>query len=419
MPRRAKQLESVLIKPAGPDCNMACAYCFYLEKQSLFPAARVHRMSPHVLEATVRQVMQQGGENVALAWQGGEPTLMGVDFFRQAVELEQTYGRNGQTVGNGLQTNGLLIDETWCRFLRQSQFLVGLSLDGPEHIHDRYRVTQGGQPTWKRVTDALKRMLDHGVEVNALTLVNDHSSRYPREIYAFLKDTGLRHTQFIPCLERDPGEPTCPASFSVSAEQYGTFLCDVFDCWWDDFRDGEPTTFIRWFNSVFATYAGVRPPECTLLSECGTYVVIEHNGDVFSCDFFVDEEWRLGNVREGVLADMLNSPRQAGFGRRKSQLPRACQSCPWLEHCRGGCPKERWDGSPGRQRSRLCEAYKHFFAHADARLRQLAQAWRRAGDESAQTVLPAGFEPDLRKSVGRNEPCPCGSGAKYKHCCGK
>jgi uncharacterized protein len=419
MPRRVKQLESVLIKPAGPDCNMACAYCFYLKKQSRFPATPVHRMSPRVLEETVRQVMQQSGDNVAFAWQGGEPTLMGVDFFRQAVELERAYGRAGQTVGNGLQTNGLLIDETWCRFLRESQFLVGLSLDGLEPVHDRYRVTQGGQPTWKRVMDALKRMLNHGVEVNALTLLNDDSSRYPREIYAFLKDSGLRHMQFIPCLERDPSEPGKAAPFSVSAEQYGTFLCEVFDCWWDDFRDGEPTTFIRWFDSVFATYVGVRPPECTLLSECGMYVVVEHNGDVFSCDFFVDDEWRLGNVLEGTLIDMLNSPRQAAFGRRKSQLPHECQTCPWLTHCRGGCPKERWDVSPNRQPSRLCAAYKRFFAHADARLRELADAWHRRQDQPPQGSLPPAPGPDLGASVGRNEPCPCGSGAKYKHCCGK
>jgi uncharacterized protein len=419
MPRHAKRLNSLLIKPAGPDCNLGCTYCFYLEKHALFPGASKHRMNPEVLEETVRQVMRQGGGELAFAWQGGEPTLMGVDFFRQAVELQKKHGRRGQTVGNGLQTNGVLIDEAWCRFLRDARFLVGLSLDGPAHVHDRYRRYRGGQPTWTRVTEALKRMLDHGVAVNGLVVVNDYSARFPREIYAFLKENGLTFMQFIPCLEQDPGDPTQPAPFSVSPEQLGRFLREVFDCWLDDFQDGRPTTQVRWFDSVFATYVGCQPPECTLLAECGTYVVVEHNGDVFACDFFVEDEWRLGNVLEGRLEDMLNSPLQARFRRRKAALPEECQACPWLVHCRGGCPKERW-GTPGEPcRSRLCEGYQMFFSHADDRLRQLAGAWLAEQNPPSAIMAAAAREGPAPARVRRNAPCPCGSGAKYKHCCGK
>jgi uncharacterized protein len=419
MKRLRKQLDSVLVKPAGPDCNLACRYCFYLEKAQLFPDNTVHRMSPAVLEAMIRQVTTRGAASVSFGWQGGEPTLMGVDFFKQAIELQQQYGRGGQTVGNGLQTNGLLIDEKWCRFLREARFLVGLSLDGPEHVHDHYRVSRNGKPTWKRVTDASKRMLDGGVEVNALTVLNDYSARYPREIYEFLKESGLSFMQFIPCLERDAHDPTRVAPFSVSPEQLGAFLCEVFDCWLSDFRDGKPTTNIRWFESVFATYVGLRPPECTLFNECGDYVVVEHNGDVFSCDFFVEDSWRLGNVLDGSLPDMLNSPRQARFGRRKAELPHACQVCDWLSHCHGGCPKERWGHPSGEKLSYFCDAYKLFFSHADSRLHQLAEAWLEEHRPAPPThAMPAAAAAPVGR-VGRNDPCPCGSGEKYKRCCGK
>ncbi|MFH1748640.1 MAG: anaerobic sulfatase maturase [Planctomycetota bacterium] len=408
----SKQLESVLIKPAGPDCNLACTYCFYLEKEKLFPRQRVHRMSAEVLETLVRQVMS-AGRQVTFAWQGGEPTLMGLDFYRQAVELQEQYGCPGQVVGNGLQTNGLLINDDWARFLHEARFLVGLSIDGPEHVHDRYRVTGGGQPTWQRVYVALKRLLTNGVEVNALTVVNEYSARFPREIYEFHKVNGLKHMQFIPCLEPDPVEPARAASFSVQPRQLADFLCKVFDCWRADFRNGEPTTFVRWFDALFATYVGINPPECTLSPECGNYVVVEHNGDVFSCDFFVEARWRLGNVLNGELTEMLNSPRQTEFGQAKADLAECCQECRWLAHCRGGCPKERWGHPAGEAVSYFCAAYQAFLEHTDAQFRKLADNWqaeRRLAEQRAPMPPPVA-------RTGRNDPCPCGSGLKYKHCC--
>lgn len=412
--RYAKQLQSVLIKPAGPDCNLACRYCFYLDKQRLFADSPTHRMSAEVLAATVQQVMTQGGSTVVFGWQGGEPTLMGLDFFKQAVELQLRHGRPGQTIGNGLQTNGLLIDGAWLPFLRERQVLVGLSLDGPQHVHDRYRVTRNGRGTWSRVVEASQRMLDAGVEVNALVVINDYSAGFAREIYEFLKQRGLTYMQFIPCMDEDPSQSGRPAPYAVRPEQLGRFWCELFDCWYGDFRGGEQTTSVRWFESVFATYAGVRPVECTVRAECGDYVVVEHNGDVFACDFFVEPGWQLGNVLRDDLADLLNSPRQADFGRRKAALPQDCQVCPWLSHCRGGCPKERWGDPVRANRSAYCEAYRAFFAHADERFRELARRWL-----AAPTTEPEIPPVRVDRLVGRNDPCPCGSGQKYKRCCGR
>lgn len=418
MALRKKPLESILVKPAGPDCNMACSYCFYLEKNILFPETKVHRMSEDTLEEMVRQVMAQAGKNVSFSWQGGEPTLMGLPFFRRAVELQQRYGR-GQVVGNGLQTNGLLIDEEWILFLNEYKFLVGLSLDGLEHVHDHYRLLRSGAGSWAKVVGCTKRMLEAGVAVNALAVVNDYSVRFPEEIYVFLKQLGFTYMQFIPCVETDPKNPSQAAPFSVAGEDYGRFLCALFDLWQDDFAGGRPTTSVRLFDSVFYAYVGQEPPECTLLKRCGVYVVVEHNGDVYSCDFFVEPRWKLGNIKEKRLVDMLNSQRQREFGMKKSVLPGPCRECGWLVNCRGGCPKDRLRDSRDQGLSHFCESYKMLFAHADAQLKALAEDWKR-GQASAEEAGWTGRKIHAVKegTTGRNDPCSCGSGLKYKKCCG-
>lgn len=413
-----KQLNSVLIKPAGPQCNLACTYCFYLDKTSLFPGTTIYRMSQPVLEETIRQVMTHAWPDVSFTWQGGEPMLLGVDFYRRAVELQKRYGRDGHVVGNGLQTNGLLIDEDWCRFLQNSAFLVGLSMDGPQHLHDHHRVSGTGQPSWARVIKSLRKMLDNGVQVNALTVVSKHNADYPRELYESHKENGLVHMQFIPCVEPDPARPGQVAPFSVSAQQFGEFLCAIFDCWRDDFQAGRPTTFIRWFDSVFYTYVGFESPECVLLDECGRYVVVEHNGDVFACDFFVEEQWRLGNVMETQLPDLLNSPKHTAFGRLKSDLPDQCLTCPWLRHCRGGCTKERLYNPQDSRLNYFCDSFKMFFSHADDFLRRLAEQWMREQDRNVAGQSAGGDVPLAVVGTGRNEPYGCGSDRKYTRCCG-
>ncbi len=370
---RKKQFSTLLIKPAGPDCNLDCTYCFYLVKEELFGPGN-HRMSLETLEAVIRQAMEESGPQITFAWQGGEPTLMGLPWFQKAIEFQERYG-SGKTVGNGLQTNGLLLDSAWARFLRERRFLVGLSIDGPAHVHDRYRITRGRKGSFKTVAETARLLLGEGVLTNALSVVTDYSAEYPEEIYAILKGLGFRFMQFIPCVERSAHDPSELAPYSVSAEAYGRFLVRIFDLWLDDFVDGVPSTSVRYFDSVFHKYVGLSAPDCTLGRTCGTYLVVEHNGDVYSCDFYVEPRWKLGNVVTGGFSEMLNSELQTEFGEWKADLPAACRSCRWLRNCRGGCTKER--GPWGADPSHFCRSYEKFFEHADAKLVDLALRWRR------------------------------------------
>lgn len=375
MAKAFKPLHSVLIKPAGPDCNLDCTYCFYLPKAELFNNSGIHRMSSEIQEELIRQVMQQSGQSVSFAWQGGEPTLMGLPFYERVIELEKKYGR-GQTVGNGLQTNGMLLHKDWARFLRKYDWLVGISLDGPSHIHNRYRLDRGGQGTHSRVEDNVRMLLDNDVATNALCCLTDYSVQFPDELYNYYKTLGLTWMQFIPVVETDPHDPSRAASFSVGAEAYGAFLCRVFDLWWADFRNGQPTTSVRHYESVFYSYVGMQAPECTMMKECGPYVVVEHNGNVYSCDFFVEPKWKLGNIMSHRISAMLNSKQQYTFGAAKAVLPGECRKCPWLTKCYGGCTKDRIKDPADKRKPRFCRAYKMFFAHADERLTALARQWK-------------------------------------------
>jgi uncharacterized protein len=351
-------------------------------------------MNENVLEAMIHQVMTQSPAEVSFGWQGGEPTLMGLPFFHKVVNTEERYGA-GKTVGNGLQTNGVLLDARWAAFLRQYRFLVGLSLDGPEFLHDYYRRQRGGQGSWSVVVDRAKMLLDAGVEVNALSVVTNFSSRYADEIYQFHKELGITHMQFMPCVETDSSDPGRPAPPSVSPERYGDFLISLFDLWLADVHDGIATTSIRYFDSAFHTYVGLPAPDCTFAERCGTYLVVEHNGDVFSCDFFVEPRWKLGNVLQGTLDDMLNSRRQREFGARKATRPASCSSCPWLRQCYGGCTRARGRGTAARGDMSWCRSHKMFFEHADRPLKELAAIWLRR--QSRVAILNSHLgNPELR-----------------------
>ncbi len=375
MAKRVKALTSVLIKPSGPDCNLNCTYCFYLKKSALFASSPIHRMSSEVQEEVIRQVMQQGGASVSLAWQGGEPTLLGLPFFERAIELEKKYGRN-QAVGNGLQTNGMLLDEKWALFLKKYDWLVGISLDGPAHIHNHYRLDKAGASTHQRVENNTRMLLENQVATNVLCCLTDYSVNFPDELYNYFKNLGLTWMQFIPVVETDTADPSRAASFSVTAKAYGEFLCRIFDLWIADFRNGEPTTSVRHFESAFYSYVGLEAPECTLMKECGPYLVIEHNGNVYSCDFFVEPKWKLGNVMTGRLTQMLNSKQQETFGAAKAVLPGECRRCPWLTKCYGGCTKDRIKDPEDQRKPRFCVAYQMFFSHADNTLQQMASRWK-------------------------------------------
>lgn len=424
-----RPLTQLLIKPAGPDCNLHCTYCFYLPKKDLFPATRVHRMSDETLREMIRQMMTSGQRRVGFSWQGGEPTLCGLDFFRRAVEYQKQFGFSGQMVANSLQTNGILIDEEWCRFMAEYKFLVGLSLDGPPDVHNRYRRTVDGRESHERTLRAARMMRKHGVEFNILAVVNDYSARNARRIYQYFREHDFRYLQFIPAVEPDPRSGG-PAPFTPSPEAYGDFLCEIFDEWRKDFRDGWPTVSERLFDSLMHTYLGEESPMCIFMETCGDYVVVEHTGDVYSCDFYVEPAWHLGHLSKSRLTALAASPKQVGFGERKRQLPEECRSCRWLQHCNGGCLKDRFAIPATAGSNYLCKGYRQFFQHSEAtflelRDRYLERMSERPEEGPPGSVAAAGaseaapVDPSLMRRVGRNDPCPCGSGKKFKKCCMK
>jgi uncharacterized protein len=332
-------------------------------------------MSTAIQEELIRQVMQQSGEQVSLAWQGGEPTLMGLDFYKRAVELEMKFG-HGQQVGNGLQTNGLLLDKNWVSFLKEYNWLVGISLDGPEHIHNKFRFDKGDKGTHKRVEENAIMLQHEGVAANAMCVLTAYSVHFPDELYAYFKSLGYTHMQFIPIVETDKNNSLKAAYFSVSAVDYGNFLIRLFDLWCNDFVDGVPTTSIRYFESIFHTYVGIEAPECTLMKECGSYLVVEHNGNMYSCDFFVEPKWRVGNIMHDQIINLLNSKIQKNFGSAKAILPHECLRCNWLHNCYGGCTKDRIKDPADQGNPRFCISTKMFLSYADPILKKWAVQWK-------------------------------------------
>jgi len=423
-------LTQLLIKPAGADCNLRCRYCFYLPKNALYPEPPIHRMSNEVLREMVRQIMQSWHPQIGFSWQGGEPTLCGVDFFRQAVAYQQQFGASGQVVANSLQTNGLLINADWCRLFAEYKFLIGLSLDGPAEVHDYYRRTANARGSYEYAMRAARTMTECDAEYNILAVVNDWSARHARLIYQYFRDQGFRYLQFIPCVERDP-ETGQPAPFSVSPQAYGDFLCAVFDEWVKDFRDGWPTVSERMFDSLMHTYLGRPAPMCIFMESCGDYVVVEHTGDVYSCDFFVEPACHLGNLLEREIRLLHSSDQQFAFGERKRDVPPECTRCRWLAHCNGGCLKDRFMIPATQGRDYFCPAYRQLFAHSEAvfidlRDRFLERERARTAAAVAQPLAraagprqPTGQGAASRQTAGRNDPCPCGSGQKFKKCCMK
>ena len=366
-----KPLSFILVKPSGPDCNLACSYCFYTRKEEYFGRGKPHRMDDETLDLLIRKSLHRPGQQMAFGWQGGEPTLMGLEFYQRAIELQKKYG-NGMRVSNSIQTNGMLIDEAWITFFKQYAFLVGVSLDGPQHIHDAYRIRRGGGGSHAQVEAAARLMLDSEVAVNALTVVTESSAFQAEEIYTYLKKLGFAFMQFIPIMEMSEENPREVADYSVSAASYGKFLCDMFDLWSQDFVAGRPTTSIRQFDSYGAIYLGQKASECTMQKTCGEYLVVEHTGDVYSCDFFVEDTWKLGSLHtEQSLESMLNSKRQTLFGEVKSKLNNKCLRCPWLSFCYGGCPKDRLRNPATKRFNPFCESIKMFFAYADERFKEL------------------------------------------------
>ena len=390
--RDAQPFPGVLVKPAGPDCNLACRYCFYSPKAALYPDANRHRMSAEVLERFLHDYLPVAGPQPSFGWQGGEPTLMGLDFFRKVVSLQRRFGRNGQVIGNGLQTNGVLIDKEWAEFLARWKFLIGISIDGPPEVHDRYRLNHGGDPSLERVLTGLRHLQRADVEHNALIMITSHSASRADEIYDFLLELGVRFMQFIPCVEedRETGEL---APFTVAPEAHGEFLCRIFDRW----AERSPQTYIRMFDDLVHQHVYGISPTCIFQERCGSYFVVEHNGDLYACDFFVEPQWRLGNLMETPLTELVRGPLLERFGPRKSAHGPVCRECEWVSLCHGACPRHRiFQGGGVSDPSYLCAGYKMLFAHAKSTIERIVaelkpqprperrRRWKRAPGTSEQ-----------------------------------
>ena len=366
----------VMLKPAGAHCNLACKYCYYLEKNKLYPTAQRHLMSDEMLEQFTREYIEaQTMSQVLFTWHGGEPLLRSIDFYRKALSLQQKYA-GGRRIDNVIQTNGTLLTDEWCEFFAQNHWLVGISIDGPQPDHDHYRLTAAGKPSWKKVMQGIKLLKKHGVEWNAMAVVNAYNANHPLEFYRFFKENGCQFLQFTPIVERltrhedgrtlaslaDKDEISLSEA-SVTPEQWGYFLCAIFDEW---VRKDVGKIFVEIFDCTLANWMGISPGICAYSKECGHAGVMEHNGDVYSCDHFVFPEYKLGNIRDHSLIDMLYGEQQQEFSRLKhSSLPRQCKECDMEFACHGECPKNRFmkDKYGDSGLNYLCPGYYHYYQH--------------------------------------------------------
>ena len=366
----------VMLKPAGAHCNLACKYCYYLEKNNLYQNTPRHLMSDEMLEQFTREYIEaQTMPQVLFTWHGGEPLMRSIDFYKKALALQKKYA-HGKQIDNVIQTNGTLLTDKWCEFFAKNHWLVGISIDGPQEYHDHYRVTPAGKPSWEKVMQGISLLKKHRVEWNAMAVVNAYNAEHPLEFYHFFRDNGCQYLQFTPIVERltehEDGRTLASladdreiplADASVTQQQWGNFLCTIFDDW---VRHDVGKTFVEIFDCTLANWMGVLPGICAYSKECGHAGVMEHNGDVYSCDHFVFPEYKLGNIREQSLIDMLYGEKQQAFSRLKhTSLPRQCKECDMEFACHGECPKNRFEkdkyGEPGL--NYLCQGYYQYYTH--------------------------------------------------------
>lgn len=410
----------VMAKPTGSRCNLRCDYCFFLEKSALYSGSD-ERMPDSVMEAFVRQTIQaQQMPFVTLAWQGGEPTLMGLDFYRRALAIEKEALPAGWQVERTMQTNGTLLDDEWAAFLAENNVLVGLSIDGPRELHDAYRHDGAGRSVFDQVEAAARLLSKHGAEFNVLCTVNAANVDHPYDVYRYFRDElGARFLQFIPIVEvaTQPTDnaPGTVTDRSVGSLAFGKFLSAIFDEW---VRHDVGAMYVQHFDGVLMSYVRGHASLCILRPTCGEGVALEHNGDVYSCDHFVDTPYLLGNIMETPIGELVRSEKQRAFGEAKRDtLPAYCTACEYLFACNGECPKNRIlltpDGEPGL--NWLCEGLKYFFAHSERYMRAMAELLQQ--NREAADIMPLIAEEAAR--TGRNDPCPCGSGRKHKVCCGR
>ncbi len=406
----------VMAKPVGPRCNLDCAYCYYLQKDALFPPGE-RRMRDEILERYLVQRLQSSpGPVTHFEWHGGEPTLFGLDGFRRIVALQKANRPAGRRVTNGLQTNGTLLDEALVDFLEAEGFSVGLSLDGPAEVHDRYRPNKGGRGTHREVMRAWRLLERRRLHVDVLCVVHAANVGVPLETYRFFRDEGVRYLQFLPLVEHEPDSPTGVSERTARPEAIGEFLCAVFDEW---IRHDLGRVVVQNFDEALRPAMGVEHALCLFRETCGDVLALEHDGSLYACDHFVDGEHRLGTLAETDFAELIGGGALQAFGARKRDtLPAMCRACDVRAYCNGGCPKDRLARTPNGEAglNYLCPGFRRFFTHVRPAMERLANHLR-AGRPLRKFPGSAPAEPAIPARVGRNASCPCGSGRKYKHCC--
>jgi len=432
----------VLAKPTGPICNLDCEYCFFLSKEVLYPGDRF-RMVDETLETYVRQLLESHRTpEVTVAWQGGEPTMMGLDFFRRSVELVDQYRRPDQRITYTIQTNGTLIDDDWAAFFKEHDFLVGLSVDGPKPLHDAYRVDARGLGSFDRVMRGYEALKARDVDVNVLCTVHARNQDHPLDVYRFFRDEmGVRFIQFIPIVERVT-ETLLPLANlgwgsqqgedrplyvqeghhvtdrTVDPEAFGRFLTTIFDEW---ARNDVGEVYVQHFDTALANWYGEPAGVCVFEETCGLAVTLEHNGDLYSCDHYVEPDYLLGNIADTPMIDLVGSEQQIAFGlAKRDDLPTYCRDCDVRFACHGGCPKNRFTTTPDGEDglNYLCAGYKMFFHHVNEPMQIMSELLRQDRAPAELPAILAARDAARFEGVGRNDPCPCGSGRKYKHCHG-
>lgn len=413
---KASREFQVFAKPAGAVCNLACSYCYYLKKKDLYSAHESFRMDDSILEEYIKQhIKTSPNPEITFSWHGGEPTVLGLDYFKKITKIQKKHMRPGYRITNGIQTNGTLMDDEWARFFADEGFAVGLSLDGPPNLHDKNRLTKTGNPTHKQVIQGYELLRRHQVYCDILCVVNADNVRHPSEVYGFFKDIEARYISFLPLVVQHPDVPGGVSRLTPPAEDWGDFLCRVFDIWKEHDIGRIKVQIIE---ETAQKALGRDHALCILRETCGDIPVIEHNGDFYSCDHYVDPEHCLGNIMDTPLVYLFESPAQREFGlKKRDSLPQYCRACNVIEMCNGECPKNRFiitpDGEPGL--NYLCAGYKRFFKHCHPFVNELS-----ALRKSAPTPQMSQNDRTIKRSkfkTGRNDPCPCDSGRKYKKCC--
>ncbi|MEX1030315.1 MAG: anaerobic sulfatase maturase [Paenibacillaceae bacterium] len=399
----------VMWKTVSEDCNLVCDYCYYSTCGGK-PDHKIRKIDDILLEKFIQEYMALSRGTASFAWQGGEPLLAGLDFFEKIVSLQAKYAPPNTSISNALQTNGTLIHDRWAAFFKQYHFLVGVSLDGPQHIHDKRRVDAQGQGSFERVMRGISHLSRHSVEFNILTVIHKDNVGKAKELFQFYDQEKFNFVQFIPCMQFHSKQIAQPGIYEITPEQYGDFLCEAFDCW---YNDGNPRISERFFDNMLAVYAHREAELCIHRKECSKTLILEHNGDAYPCDFYIHPDWKIGNVGADALSDILRHPLYDDFLNLKPKLPEQCMTCSYVDLCYGGCPRNRrWsEDLSTSDPDYFCHSYRQIYAYAHDRMVTLAEKVRR-------NLFTQGINYYYKgKLPGRNDSCPCGSGKKYKHCC--